>query len=235
MLGIDTTIVMPEDAPKVKIDNTRRLGGNTVLYDRYNDDREAIARDIAADKGCIVVPAFDHEHIIAGQGTVGLELMRQCRDIGVTPDQVLINCSGGGLISGSAIAIKAASSGTSVYPVEPQDFDDTARSLISGERETNDPAARSICDALQTELPGKLTFAINRELLSGGLVVSDDEVKDAMRFAFRHLKLVIEPGGAAALAAVLSARIETRGKVTVVVVSGGNVDAEMYASIQRNE
>ncbi len=235
MLGIDTTIVMPEDAPKVKIDNTRRLGGNTVLYDRYNDDREAIARDIAAEKGCIVVPAFDHEHIIAGQGTVGLELMRQCRDIGVTPDQVLINCSGGGLISGSAIAIKAASSGTSVYPVEPQDFDDTARSLISGERETNDPAARSICDALQTELPGKLTFAINRELLSGGLVVSDDEVKDAMRFAFRHLKLVIEPGGAAALAAVLSARIETRGKVTVVVVSGGNVDAEMYASIQRNE
>ena len=235
MLGIDTTIVMPEDAPKVKIDNTRRLGGNTVLYDRYNDDREAIARDIAADKGCIVVPAFDHEHIIAGQGTVGLELMRQCKDIGVTPDQVLINCSGGGLISGSAIAIKAASSGTSVYPVEPQDFDDTARSLISGERETNDPAARSICDALQTELPGKLTFAINRELLSGGLVVSDDEVKDAMRFAFRHLKLVIEPGGAAALAAVLSARIETRGKVTVVVVSGGNVDAEMYASIQRNE
>lgn len=235
MLGIDTTIVMPEDAPKVKIDNTRRLGGNTVLYDRYNDDREAIARDIAAEKGCIVVPAFDHEHIIAGQGTVGLELMRQCRDIGVTPDQVLINCSGGGLISGSAIAIKAASSGTSVYPVEPQDFDDTARSLISGERETNDPAARSICDALQTEMPGKLTFAINRELLSGGLVVSDDEVKDAMRFAFRHLKLVIEPGGAAALAAVLSARIETRGKVTVVVVSGGNVDAEMYASIQRSE
>lgn len=235
MLGIDTTIVMPEDAPKVKIDNTRRLGGNTVLYDRYNDDREAIARDIAAEKGCIVVPAFDHEHIIAGQGTVGLELMRQCRDIGVTPDQVLINCSGGGLISGSAIAIKAASSGTIVYPVEPQDFDDTARSLISGERETNDPAARSICDALQTESPGKLTFAINRELLSGGLVVSDDEVKDAMRFAFRHLKLVIEPGGAAALAAVLSARIETRGKVTVVVVSGGNVDAEMYASIQRSE
>ena len=235
MLGIDTTIVMPEDAPRVKIDNTRRLGGDTVLYDRYNDDREAIARDIAAEKGCIVVPAFDHEHIIAGQGTVGLELMRQCRDIGVTPDQVLINCSGGGLISGSAIAIKAASSGTSVYPVEPQDFDDTARSLISGERETNDPAARSICDALQTESPGKLTFAINRELLSGGLVVSDDEVKDAMRFAFRHLKLVIEPGGAAALATVLSARIETRGKVTVVVVSGGNVDAEMYASIQRNE
>ncbi len=139
------------------------------------------------------------------------------------------------MISGSAIAIKAASSGTSVYPVEPQDFDDTARSLISGERETNDPAARSICDALQTEMPGKLTFAINRELLSGGLVVSDDEVKDAMRFAFRHLKLVIEPGGAAALAAVLSARIETRGKVTVVVVSGGNVDAEMYASIQRSE
>ena len=235
MLGIDTTIVMPEDAPAVKIDNTRRLGGKTVLYDRYSGDREAIARDIAAEKGCVVVPAFDHEWIIAGQGTVGLELMRQCADLGVTPDQVLINCSGGGLISGSAIAIKAASSGTSVYPVEPENFDDTARSLVSGERETNDPRARSICDALQTEMPGMLTFAINRDLLSRGLVVSDDEVKDAIRFAFRHLKLVIEPGGAAALAAVLSGKIETRDKVTVVVVSGGNVDAEMYASIQRDE
>lgn len=235
MLGIDTTIVMPEDAPAIKIENTRRLGGKTVLYDRYSEDREAIARGIAAETGSVVVPAFDHERIIAGQGTVGLELMRQCADFGVTPDQVLVSCSGGGLISGTALAVKTMSPETSVYPVEPEDFDDTARSLISGERETNDPGARSICDALQTERPGKLTFAINRKLLGAGLVVSDGEVKEAMRFAFRHLKLVVEPGGAVALAAVLSGKIDTRDKLTVIVLSGGNVDAEMFAAIQKEQ
>lgn len=235
MLGIETTIVMPRDAPTIKIENTRRLGGKTVLYDRYTEDREAIAREIAAEKGSVVVPAFDHEDIIAGQGTVGLELMHQCQEIGVAPDQVLINCSGGGLTAGAAIAIKAISPETMVHPVEPKGFDDTARSLLSGKRETNDPAARSICDALQTEQPGKLTFAINRELLGAGLVVSDEEVEDAMRFGFRHLKLVIEPGGAAALAAALSGKIETRDRITVVVVSGGNVDVEMYASIQEKQ
>ena len=235
MLGIKTTIVMPKDAPAIKIENTRRFGGKTVLYDRYTEDREAIARKIAAEKGSVVVPAFDHEHIIAGQGTVGLELMRQCQEIGVTPDQVLVSCSGGGLISGTALAIETMSPDTSVYPVEPEDFDDTARSLKSGERETNDPAARSICDALQTESPGKLTFAINRELLGAGLVVSDDEVREAIRFAFRHLKLVVEPGGAVALAAVLSGKIDTRDRVTAIVFSGGNIDVEMFASIQNGQ
>jgi threonine dehydratase len=233
ILGIETTIVMPEDAPAVKIEGTRRLGGKTVLYDRYTEDREAIARKIAVEKGSAVVPAFDHEHIIAGQGTVGLELMRQCQDHGETPDQVLVSCSGGGLISGTALAIKTMSPNISVHPVEPEDFDDTARSLISGARETNDPAARSICDALQTESPGKLTFPINRELLGAGLVVSDEEVKEAIRFAFRHLKLVVEPGGAVSLAAVLAGKIENRDRVTAIVLSGGNVDVEMFASIQK--
>ncbi len=233
MLGIETTIVMPEDAPTIKIENTRRLGGKTVFFDRYSEDREAIARNIAAENDSVLVPAFDHEHIIAGQGTVGLELMRQCRDQGVTPDQVLVSCSGGGLISGTALAINTISPDTSVYPVEPEDFDDTARSLISGERETNDPAARSICDALQTESPGKLTFPINKKLLSAGLVVSDNEVRDAIRFAFRHLKLVVEPGGAVSLAAVLSGKIQTRDRVTAIVLSGGNIDVEVFASIQK--
>ena len=235
MLGIETTIVMPKDAPAIKIENTRQLGGKTVLYDRYTEDREAIAREIAAEKGSVVVPAFDHERIIAGQGTVGLELMRQCQEIGVTPDRVLVSCSGGGLISGTALAIKTMSLDTRVYPVEPEDFDDTARSLESGERESNNPAARSICDALQTESPGKLTFAINRELLSAGLVVSDDEVREAIRFAFRHLKLVVEPGGAVALAAVLSGKILTRDQVTAIVLSGGNIDVELFASIQNEQ
>jgi threonine dehydratase len=233
ILGIETTIVMPEDAPTIKIENTRRHGGKTVLFDRYSEDREAIARKIAEESGSLVVPAFDHEHIIAGQGTVGLELMRQCKEHGVTPEQVLVSCSGGGLIAGTALAIRTISPQTQVYPVEPEGFDDTARSLVSGERESNDPAARSICDALQTESPGKLTFAINRELLSPGIVVSDEEVKAAIRFAFRHLKLVVEPGGAVSLAALLSGKIETRDRVTAIVLSGGNIDVELFASIQK--
>ena len=232
MLGIETTIVMPEDAPRAKIESTRRLGGRTVLYDRYTGDREAIAREIAAETGAQLVPSFDHTDVIAGQGTVGLEIVQQGREAGIEPDQVLIPCGGGGLSSGTAIAISALSPGTDVYVVEPEDFDDTARSFESGEREMNDPAARSICDALLSERPGAITFAINRNLIKAGLVVSDDEVREAMRFAFRNLKLVVEPGGAVALAAILSGKVQAADRISVVVLSGGNVDAEVYASIQ---
>jgi threonine dehydratase len=232
MLGIETTIVMPEDAPRIKIENTRRLGGNTILYDRYTEDREAIARSLAAERDCPVVPAYDHEHIVAGQGTVGLEIVAQCEELGITPDQVLVNCSGGGLTAGIAIAVRAMMPGVRIYPVEPAGFDDTTRSLQSGSRESNSPDARSICDALQTPTPGELTWSINKDLLSPGIVVTDDEVREAIRFTFRHLKLVAEPGGSAALGAVLGGKIETAGKVTVVVISGGNIDAAMFASIQ---
>jgi len=232
MLGIQTTIVMPEDAPKIKIENTRRLGGSTVLYDRYSGDRETIARAMAAERGCEVVPSYDHEHIIAGQGTAGLEIVEQCIEADVVPDQVLINCSGGGLTAGCAIAIKSRFAETSVKPVEPEAYNDTCRSLASGQREQADVTAKSICDALQVATPGEITFSINKELLSDGLCVSDDEVRDAIRFAFSHLKLVVEPGGAASLAAILSGKAETRDKVTVAVMSGGNIDAEMFASIQ---
>lgn len=233
LLGIRTAIVMPEDAPALKLENTRRLGGETILYDRYTGDREAIARELAAERGAELVPSYDHPDIIAGQGTVGLELMRQCAEQGCVPDQVLIPCAGGGLSAGSAVAIRDISAATAVHPVEPEAFDDTRRSLAAGERLSNDPGARSICDALQAGTPGALTFPISRRLLSEGLAVSDDEVREAMRFAFRHLKLVIEPGGAVALAAVLAGKIPTRGKVTVVVLSGGNVDPETFAKIQR--
>jgi threonine dehydratase len=232
ILGIKTAIVMPEDAPSAKIENTRRLGGEVILYDRYTGDREAIARALAAERDATIVPSYDHEHIIAGQGTVGLEIMSQANEMDLHIDQVVIPCGGGGLISGSAIAIKAASDSTQVYPVEPIDFDDTVRSLISGVREKNSPDARSICDALQTESPGRMTFDINRELLESGLTVTDDEVREAIRFAFKHLKLVVEPGGAVALAAVLSGKIDTKGKTTVAVLSGGNVDAGLFAEIQ---
>ena len=232
MLGIATTIVMPEDTPRIKIDNTRRLGGTTVLYDRYKEDREEIAQGIADDQGCTLVPPYDHEHIIAGQGTVGAEIIEQCRELDVSPDRVLINCSGGGLTAGVAIAIHSLSPDTDIHPVEPEDFDDTRRSLATGELQHNDPGARTICDSLMSGPPGKLTFAINRELVSECLVVSDDEVREAIRFAFRHLKLVVEPGGAAALAAILAGKVELKNRITVAVMSGGNIDAETFASIQ---
>ena len=233
LLGIRTAIVMPEDAPALKLENTRRLGGEAILYDRYSEDREAIARKLAAERGAALVPSYDHADIIAGQGTVGLELMRQCEEQECVPDQVLIPCGGGGLSAGSAVAIRDLSPATSVHPVEPAGFDDTRRSLIAGERLSNDPSARSICDALQAGTPGAMTFPINRRLLAEGLVVSDEEVREAMRFAFRHLKLVVEPGGVVALAAVLAGRVETRDRVTVVVLSGGNVDPATFAAIQR--
>ncbi|MGI9203647.1 MAG: threonine ammonia-lyase [Woeseiaceae bacterium] len=232
LLGIETTIVMPEDAPTIKIENTRRLGGTTVLYDRYTEDRDSIARNIAADRGCEVVPPYDHEHIIAGQGTAGLEIAAQCGDHGVTPDQALVCCSGGGLTAGCAIALCDAYPDIEIFAVEPAAFDDTARSLESGQRESIDVSAKSICDALQVATPGQITFDINKRLLAGATAVTDDEVRETIRFAFRHLKLVVEPGGAAALAAVLSGKVETRDKVTVAVVSGGNIDAKMFASIQ---
>ena len=233
LLGIHTAIVMPEDAPALKLENTRRLGGETILYDRYSGDREAIARALAEERGASLAPSYDHPDIIAGQGTLGLELMRQCADQDLAPDQVLVPCSGGGLAAGIAVATRDLSPATAVHSVEPADFDDTRRSLAAGARLSNAPGSRSICDALLAATPGELTFPINRRLLGAGLAVTDDEVREAMRFAFRHLKLVVEPGGAVALAAVLGGRIETRDRVTVVVLSGGNVDPEAFADIQR--
>jgi threonine dehydratase len=233
LLGIHTAIVMPEDAPRAKLANTRRLGGEVITFDRRSGDREKIARDLAAERGASVVPSFDHPHIIAGQGTVGLEIAEQAQALNLMPDQVLICCGGGGLSSGSAVALKSRCPDTDVYLVEPDEFDDTARSMQSGERVANGKTANSICDALLTDRPGEMTFEINRQLARDVLLVSDDEVREAMRFAFRSLKLVVEPGGAVALAALLSGKVDAVGKTTAVVLSGGNVDPEMFASIQR--
>ena len=232
LLGIHAAIVMPDDAPAAKLDNTRRLGGEVIAYDRYTGDREAIAREIAATRGAELVPSYDHEHIIAGQGTVGLEIAEQLLERDLVPDSVLICCGGGGLSAGCAIALRDRIPTLSIHTVEPDDFDDTARSLAAKRRLSVDESARSICDALLAHTPGQLTFSINRELMGPGLTVSDDEVRAAMRFAFQHLKLVVEPGGAVALAAVLSGKLDTAKKITAVVISGGNVDIDTFARIQ---
>lgn len=232
LLGIRATIVMPEDAPKSKLDRTRRLGAEVILYDRYSGDREAIARRIAAERGAEIVPSYDSEHIVAGQGTIGLEIIQQSGELGFLPDQVLVGCGGGGISAGMAVAINALSPDTGVYTVEPEEFDTTARSLRDGVRRRNEESARSICDALQSESPGELPFAIHRKLGTASLVVSDAEVKAAMRFAFLHLKIVVEPGGAVSLAAVLSKKVDCKNKTTAIVLTGGNIDAEFFSEIQ---
>jgi threonine dehydratase len=232
LLGIKTAIVMPEDAPLVKIERTKRFGGEVVPYDRYTADREAVARDIAGKCGAVLVPSYDADAIVAGQGTVGLEIVQQASELGLPPDQVLIGCGGGGLSSGSAIAIRTLLPEASVYTVEPEEFDDTARSLRDGVRRSNANSARSICDALLAETPGRIPFAIHRELGTQGIVVDDEEVKAAMRFAFRYLKIIVEPGGAVSLAAVLSKKIDCGNRTTAIVLTGGNVDTDLFSKIQ---
>jgi threonine dehydratase len=231
LCGAPAVIVMPADAPTIKIENTRAYGAEVVLYDRRRDDREAIGRGIAAERGSILVPPFDDPHIIAGQGTVGLEIAAQCGALGITPDAVIAPGGGGGLVAGVSTAIRAKMPQSSIYVAEPRDYDDYTRSLASGRRESNAMDRISICDALQSPMPGELTFAINRTTLDGGLTVSDVEVAEAMRTAFTLLKVVIEPGGAVALASVLSGKLQPRGKTIVVVASGGNVDPELFGEI----
>lgn len=228
ILGIPATIVMPADAPAIKVANTRGYGAEVVSYDRYAESREAVGQRIAADRGATIVAPYDEPQVIAGQGTTGLEIAAQARAMGAKLDAVIVCCGGGGLTAGTALAISAESPGTAVYCAEPADFDDTRRSLLAGERQSNDPKARSICDALLAPTPGNLTFAINRRLLAGGFAVSDNEVQRAMAIAFGELKLVVEPGGAVALASVLAGRYSIAGKTVAVIASGGNVDRETY-------
>lgn len=230
-LGIRTAIVMPRDAPAVKIENTRAFGAEVVLYDRYSENREAIGEKLAAERGAIVVPPYDDPYVIAGQGTVALEMFEQARALGYELDIVLAPCSGGGLVAGCALALHRLSPRTKVYSVEPEGFDDMRRSLASGAREQNRPSGRTACDALMAPTPGELTFAVNRRLLAGGVAVSDEMVFAAMRHAWQELKLVAEPSGASALAAVLHGLVECAGKTVGVVLSGGNVDGALYRTI----
>jgi threonine dehydratase len=231
LLGLRATIVMPHDAPKAKRQRTSEWGADVVLYDREREDREAIARRIAQERGAVLVPPYDDPLIIAGQGTVGQEIVEDLRALGLTPETVIVPASGGGLTAGIALALNARAPFARLYTAEPEGFDDHARSLRSGRREANAALTGSICDALMVPTPGEITFAINRALVSGGLAVADGEVRAALGFAFRELKLVVEPSGAVALAALLSGKLDVRGKLAVVVLSGGNVDAEQFCEL----
>ncbi len=230
-LGAPATIVMPADAPATKLIHTKELGAKVVIYDRRKEDREAIAKRLADERGLTLIKPYDDRDIIAGQGTVGNELANQCLEIGANPDAVLVPCSGGGLVAGCALALAQKSPGTAIYTVEPEHYDDTARSLATGGRQRNDDKPHSICDALLVDTPGELTFEINHHLLTGGLTVTDDQVRDAMIAAYVHLKLVVEPGGAAALAAALSGVVDAHERILVVVISGGNVDPAMFSAV----
>lgn len=229
--NLPAVIVMPDDAPALKRANTEGYGATVVTYHRGREDRRAIAEQIADERGSVLVPSYDDPDVIAGQGTVGLELAAEAQRRDMDLDLLLVPCSGGGLIAGINLVFEAVSPGTEVFVVEPDGFDDHARSLETGERVANERASGSICDALLSTQPGELTFEINRRCVKGALAVSDDEVRRAVTYAYRELKLVVEPGGAVALAALLAGKIETGGKSVGIVLSGGNIDADQFCSI----
>jgi threonine dehydratase len=228
LLGMPAVIVMPADAPLGKRARTAALGAEVVLYDRAGEDREAIARDIAGKRNAVLVPPYDDPLVIAGQGTVGREIVEDLAALGLVPDVIAVTASGGGLTAGIALAVTSRVPGIRLYTAEPAGFDDHARSFKSGRREQNAALTGTICDALMARMPGEITFAINRALVGEGVAATDQEVAAAMAFAFHELKLVVEPGGAVALAALMSSKIPIRGKIAVAVLSGGNVDAELF-------
>ena len=231
ILDMQATIVMPADAPLSKRERTKAFGAEVVLYDRDREDREAIARDIAGKRGATLVRPYDDPFVIAGQGTVGREIAEDLAALGIAPDIVVAPASGGGLVAGVATAVKARYPQAMLMSAEPEGFDDHARSLRAGKREPHSAGGRTICDALMATIPGEITFAINSRLLTKGVTASDAEVGIAVGFAFRELKLVVEPGGAVGLAALLAGHLDARGKTVVIVLSGGNVDADLYARL----
>jgi threonine dehydratase len=234
VFGMPALIVMPSDAPRPKIEGTRAFGAEIVSYDRVRDDREAIAAKICAERGAVLVKPFDQAEIIAGQGTIGLEIAEDAARFGVSPDAVLSPCSGGGLVSGIALALAGAGSAAKVHSVEPENFDGMKRSLEAGKRVQAPGGKLSIADALMAPIPGAIVFDVARTLLAPGFAVSDAELQRAVAFAAEILKLLVEPGGAAALAALLAGRIDARGKSVVLVLSGGNVEFGQVAGLVRD-
>ena len=230
MLNVPAVIVMPTDAPEIKLANTQAYGAEVVMYDRETESREEIGERLAAARKATLVPSYDDPFIIAGQGTVGLEIAAQAREMDAKLDAVIVPCGGGGLISGCALALSEECPEAKLFAAEPEGFDDTARSLAASERLCNDPGGKTFCDALVLPTPGALTFSINRRLLAGGFALGDAETAGAMKAAFQYLKLVVEPGGAVALAAALTGAYDCRGKTVSVVCSGGNVDPGVFAA-----
>ena len=226
--GMNAVIVMPEDAPALKIEGTKAYGAEVVTYDRYSESREDIGNAIAAERNAELIRPFEDVRVIAGQGTIGLEIAAQCAEEGAVPDHVISCCGGGGLIAGVSLAVSSQMPGAKIWAAEPEGFDDTIRSLETGQIQSVDPANRSICDAVVTPSPGEITFGINSQTLAGGFAVSDALVLRVMATAFKHLKLVIEPGGAVALAAALDKRLPPDTSCAVAVASGGNVDPQMF-------
>ena len=233
LMSTQALIVMPTDAPINKVTGTRKLGAKIITYDRTRETREIVAQKICAERDYVMVPPNEDLRVLAGAGTLALELIKQAKSLGKLPDVVLVPCGGGGLTAATAIAIKALSPSTKVYAVEPELFDDTRRSLEVGKRVANLKGLSTICDAIMTDTPGKLTFSVNRELLSGVLTVSDDDVRTAMKFAFEEFKIVVEPGAAVALAAVLAKKINIEGKTIAVIATGGNVDVTCFSDALR--
>jgi threonine dehydratase len=229
LCGLRALIVMPSDAPAAKIERTKANGAEIVLYDRAREDREEIGRKLARERNATLVPPFDDPLVIAGQGTVGREICEDLAALGFAPDIVMMPASGGGLAAGISLAVKERHAAARILTVEPAGFDDHARSFRAGQRVRGSHAASSICDALLMPEPGKLTFEITKVLVGEGLSATDEEVRGGMRFAFNELKLVVEPGGAVALAALLTRKVDARGKTAVAVLSGGNVDAKLFA------
>lgn len=230
MVGTSAIIVMPADSPAVKVEGVRAFGGEVRMYDRYGESREAIGEEIAASKGSVLVRPFDDPFVIEGQGTIGLEMFEQAKAVGARIDQLLCGASGGGLIAGINLSMAALSPRTPVIAVEPKHYNDMQLSIAAGERMTHPPAPGTICDALMTDRPGELTFPINRRV-DRVETVSDAEVAAAVRYAFRVLKLVVEPGGAVSLAALLAGKVPARDRTTALVLSGGNVDPGLFAAI----
>ena len=234
LLDIPATIVMPADAPRVKMEGTRGWGATVRTYDRFTGSRERIAEELAGANGAVLVPSFDDPDVIAGQGTVGLEMAGQIKELGIVADQLLVPCGGGGLLAGVSTAIRELSPDTAITGVEPEHYDDHRRSLKAGRRVRINSREFTRCDALTATIPGEITWPINRRNVTNFLTVSDEEVGMAVSFAFRHLKLVVEPGGAVALAAILHEKLPLRGKTIAIVVSGGNIDGALFAAYLRD-
>lgn len=226
--GSDAVIIMPSDAPKLKIENTGALGAEVILYDRAREDREALGARLAQERELTLIKPFDDPLVIAGQGTCGLEIAAQARVLGIQAHDVLVCCGGGGLSSGIAVALAQMAPDLSVRPVEPEGFDDVARSLKAGEIRRNATQGGSLCDAIVTPSPGDVTFPLLKTYCGGGLVVPEEDCLKAMALAFSRLKLVLEPGGAIALAAALFHPDQIEGDDVIVIASGGNVDPEVF-------